>query len=258
MNLMIMSASTMVSWELADNANGLRIKEIVLNPEHPWLHPNTFVPHNCTGAECDICGVFAIEKSGRLDCTHRLVGGFQVTLPTHTQVVPRHHERLVHFRDGRGLHVTTWPKALAPSTTIILPHGNHWHEGSPWQVLVHQRRDNGYWGFPGGMQEIGESLVECASREMREETGLSVYILGAVALDSDPIRGALCVYEDGVMQYTNVTFLATWLTGDLWISKESLFLRWVNTDALPEPFLQSHRWRLQQAMRHRGEYIAIR
>ena len=218
----------------------------------------TIVPHNCTGAECDICGVFAIENPGRMDFPHRLLGRFSVTIPTHTRTLARQQERLAHFRDGRGHHVSTWPKALAPSTTIILLHGNHWQEGGPWQVLVHQRRDNGYWGFPGGMQEIGESLVECASREMREETGLSVYILGAVALDSDPIRGSLCVYEDGVMQYTNVTSLATWLTGELRISDESLFLRWVSTDALPEPFLQSHKWRLQQAIRHKGEYISIR
>jgi 8-oxo-dGTP diphosphatase len=33
------------------------------------------------------------------------------------------------------------------------------------------------WNFPGGKQEIGESPLECARREVREEIGLEIYEL---------------------------------------------------------------------------------
>ncbi|MBN2034386.1 MAG: (deoxy)nucleoside triphosphate pyrophosphohydrolase [Deltaproteobacteria bacterium] len=32
----------------------------------------------------------------------------------------------------------------------------------------------GYWEFPGGKQEVGESLEECIEREMMEELGMKV------------------------------------------------------------------------------------
>jgi ADP-ribose pyrophosphatase len=30
------------------------------------------------------------------------------------------------------------------------------------------------WAFPGGVQKLGETMVACAERETREETGLSI------------------------------------------------------------------------------------
>lgn len=45
------------------------------------------------------------------------------------------------------------------------------HEG---RVLLHRRGDNGCWGFPGGVMELGESFEDTARREVFEETGLLV------------------------------------------------------------------------------------
>ncbi len=44
------------------------------------------------------------------------------------------------------------------------------------QLLLVQRSkepDLGYWGFPGGHVEFGESMAEAAVRELHEETGLT-------------------------------------------------------------------------------------
>jgi 8-oxo-dGTP pyrophosphatase MutT (NUDIX family) len=40
------------------------------------------------------------------------------------------------------------------------------------RVLLVRRSDDGTWSLPAGMMELGESLRDCAVREVREETGL--------------------------------------------------------------------------------------
>jgi 8-oxo-dGTP diphosphatase len=42
------------------------------------------------------------------------------------------------------------------------------------KILLGQRKDSGLFGLPGGWLETGEEWNECASRELKEETGLSM------------------------------------------------------------------------------------
>ena len=39
------------------------------------------------------------------------------------------------------------------------------------RVLLQKRSDFGVWGFPGGTQEIGESIEQTLVREVCEEVG---------------------------------------------------------------------------------------
>ena len=50
-------------------------------------------------------------------------------------------------------------------------------------VLMVQRGKpprQGSWSLPGGAQELGETIHEAARREVREETGLEIEILGLI------------------------------------------------------------------------------
>ena len=51
------------------------------------------------------------------------------------------------------------------------------------RVLMIQRGNppqQGSWSLPGGAQELGETIREAARREVREETGLEIEILGLI------------------------------------------------------------------------------
>jgi len=161
-----------------------------------------------------------------------------------------------------GKEVTTYPKRLSVGTTVIIMIGTMENR----QILCQQRRDNSQWGFPGGSQNIGESITACAVREVKEETGLDVELVGVTSIDSDPENYALCTYLDGVVHYTCVSFLATvprvqWgneYLPDVTPCVESLALAWHPIHRLPEPFLLNHRWRLEQALAHRGPFLPVR
>ena len=51
-------------------------------------------------------------------------------------------------------------------------------------LLVRRAREpaRGIYTFPGGRVEFGESLTEAVAREIREETGLSIEIIGLISL----------------------------------------------------------------------------
>ncbi len=114
---------------------------------------------------------------------------------------------------------------------------------------MHKRADNGFWGFVGGAMEPGESLKDCVKREVKEETGIEVWIKDLCCVDSDPTQFSICQYNDGnIIQYCGITFIC--VANDLTLmrmSPESCDMRIVYSNLLPEPFLPLHRWRLEQA-----------
>ena len=48
------------------------------------------------------------------------------------------------------------------------------------ELLLNLRSDTGDWGIPGGGKELGETLEECAVRELKEETDLDADALELV------------------------------------------------------------------------------
>ena len=85
------------------------------------------------------------------------------------------------------------------------------------------------WSIPGGAQEIGETVREAALREVAEETGLAVEIVGLVDVVDGITRDA-----DGRARYhyTLVDFAARWTAGEARAASDAAAVRWVGLDAL--------------------------
>lgn len=50
------------------------------------------------------------------------------------------------------------------------------------QILLIKRSDNGVWAMPAGGLELGDSIAQCAAREVFEESGLIVDALTPYAM----------------------------------------------------------------------------
>ena len=104
------------------------------------------------------------------------------------------------------------------------------------RVLLVQRArapSVGKWGFPGGVQELGETIFEAATRELREETGLEIEPVGTLTT-LDVIERD----DDGRVRthYALINVLADWRSGEVRIDDEALDFGWftvAESHALP-------------------------
>jgi ADP-ribose pyrophosphatase YjhB (NUDIX family) len=121
----------------------------------------------------------------------------------------------------------------APKANSLVPAASAIVVDDSGRILVHRRRDNKMWALPGGVMEIGESLGDCAAREVREETGLDVEPVRIVGIYSDPKH--VFAYDDGeVRQEFSVCFECRIVGGLLAVSDESYEVEFVATAALDE------------------------
>ncbi len=99
-------------------------------------------------------------------------------------------------------------------------------------ILLEKRSDCGLWGLPGGRIEPGESVVEAAVREVKEETGLAVAISNLLGVYSEP-ADRIVTFPDNVVHLVDVLLEATIVSGELSCSSESEELQFFKPSALP-------------------------
>jgi ADP-ribose pyrophosphatase YjhB (NUDIX family) len=88
------------------------------------------------------------------------------------------------------------------------------------KVLLTRRVDNGLWCLPGGHMDPGESVTECCTREVLEETGLRTRVVRLTGVYSNPDQ--LVVYPDGNQaHFVVMNFEVEVIDGELGLSEET-------------------------------------
>lgn len=102
------------------------------------------------------------------------------------------------------------------------------------EILLQKRADNGYWGYPAGSMELGESFEECARREVLEETGLVCGKLTHFTNYSG--KNTNYKYPNGDEVYlASELFICRDYTGELKVQEEEVVTqRFFDIDELPD------------------------
>ena len=89
----------------------------------------------------------------------------------------------------------------------------------------------GAWSIPGGRQNLGETVKEAALREIREETGLDVEIIGLVDV-IDSIRKD----DNGIVAWhaTLVDYAARHVSGEALAGDDALSVGWFTLEDLQD------------------------
>jgi 8-oxo-dGTP pyrophosphatase MutT (NUDIX family) len=107
-------------------------------------------------------------------------------------------------------------------------------------VLVTQRRDNGHWEPPGGVLELGESVLDCVKREVQEETGYQI--------EPDRLTG---VYKNMPRGIVALVFRAQLAGGQSTVSDETISIQWWTPKQVSERMIEAYSIRILDAL-HEG------
>lgn len=115
-------------------------------------------------------------------------------------------------------------------------------------VLHAKPEQEPFWCLPGGNVDVGESLIDGAVRELREEVGVEVVTDGAILIVDGPEAGAIEVILRGSIRDGEALLGAD--SGDPYLAEA----RWFPRDELPDTFRPAH---LRELLEHPGGLAAL-
>ena len=103
-----------------------------------------------------------------------------------------------------------------------------WRDGGVLLVRRGRPPRAGQWALPGGAQELGETLFEAATREVREETGVRIEPTGIItAIDLIERDETGVVYH-----YTLVEIAARYVSGEINAGDDAADAGWFTPEAI--------------------------
>ena len=115
----------------------------------------------------------------------------------------------------------------APPANSMVPSVNVIVTDDQDRILMIRRTDNGNWAVPGGGIELGESLIEAAMRETKEESGVDCQITGISGIYTDPRHIILYTSNGEARQEFSIVLTARPAGGQPAPSSETSEVRWV-------------------------------
>jgi ADP-ribose pyrophosphatase YjhB (NUDIX family) len=141
----------------------------------------------------------------------------------------------------------------APSANSRVPSVNVVVSNLAGEVLLIRRSDNDNWAVPGGAIDLGESMVQAAVRETREETGIDCEITGLVGIYTDPKHVLLYTSNGEARQEFSIVLTARAVDGSPAPSDESREVAWVPREELDSyPMDRSMRLRIGHYLQGRA------
>jgi ADP-ribose pyrophosphatase YjhB (NUDIX family) len=142
------------------------------------------------------------------------------------------------------------PNSMVPSVNVVVTN-------EAGDILLIRRSDNDNWALPGGAIDLGESLIQAAVREVKEETGIDCEITGLVGIYTDPKHIILYTSNNEARQEFSIVLTASGVGGEPTPSDESVEVDWLSTADISDiPMHQSMRLRIGHFLEGReGPYV---
>ena len=104
------------------------------------------------------------------------------------------------------------------------------------EILLEKRTDCEWWGVTGGKLDLGETIQDCAVREIKEECNVLIEskLLKLIGVYSDPEEGRILQYPDNRVHLVDIVYLIQKKFFRLKKSEESLDLKFFNFNKLPD------------------------
>ena len=129
------------------------------------------------------------------------------------------------------------------------------------QVLIIKRGKApflGQWSIPGGGLEFGEKVTDAVIREVREETGLEVKLIGLLdVFDAIPEPGHDQPEDDFVTHTVIIDYVGEWVSGDPVAGDDAAEAEFVSIDeAISRLSWDVTRQALARALEIRADFYA--
>jgi ADP-ribose pyrophosphatase YjhB (NUDIX family) len=142
----------------------------------------------------------------------------------------------------------------APKANSLVPSVNVVVVNDAGDVLMIRRSDNDNWAVPGGAIDLGESMVQAAVRETREETGIECEITGLIGIYTDPKHVILYTSNGEARQEFSIVLTGVAIGGQPTSSSESSEVRWVPREDVSDYQMdRSMRLRMEHYLAHRSD-----